>query len=136
MTDGKLVRTMEGGEDSLKRQLVDLKRYRFSGYVKTLSDVEGEAAEGYIFVRDGKPEGAIHAVRVELVQGTSALRAVCEDSYAPECSIEVHAKIDVEDLLSAYPEARFSRIRPCETESVKRREDSRGIENANYLRSN
>lgn len=105
------MRTATGGTDALKRVLVDLKRYAFSGYVKTILPQDGDLAMGYVVVADGNPEIALHGTGGKQSEGKVALRAVWQDSYAESCSIEIHAKVDIEAIRKQFPKARIERTR-------------------------
>jgi len=90
---------------------VDLKRYSFTGYVKTVLASPKAASIGYVIVVDGNPELALHEVAHKVSQGKGALRAVWEDSYAERCAIEIHAKVDVEGIRTSYPDAGLERVK-------------------------
>lgn len=89
MPGGKLVRTSPGGTDALKNVLVDLKRYSFTGYVRTVLG----SRRGYVVVVEGNPELALHTAE-KVSEGKVALRSVWEDSYEETCAIEIHAKVE------------------------------------------
>ena len=101
------MRTSPGGTDALKNVLVDLKRYSFTGYVKTVVD----RSTGCVVVVEGNPELAVHVAGNRVSQGKAALKNVWEDSYAEGCAIEIHAKIDVEQIRARYPEATLERAK-------------------------
>src|SRR2546427_13133883 len=46
LPEGKLIRTTRGGPNALKQLLLDLKKYSFSGYVRTVRSGTGKRAEG------------------------------------------------------------------------------------------
>lgn len=100
--EGKTIRTLDGGTDTLKNILRDLKRYSFSGYVKTISLKTGEPSVGYIVVKEGNPETSVYSVGKAEEYGKPALKKVLEDSYDKECEIELHARVDVDEIVSAY----------------------------------
>lgn len=106
MPGGKLVRTSPGGTDALKNVLVDLKRYSFTGYVRTVLG----SRRGYVVVVEGNPELALHTAE-KVSEGKVALRSVWEDSYEETCAIEIHAKVDVEQIRSRFPKATLERAK-------------------------
>jgi len=110
LPEGKLVRTASGGTDALKKALVDLKRYSFSGYIKTILQGPGGGSIGYVVVSEGTPDLALHATEKGSREGKAALKAVWEDSYAPKCTIEIHAKVDIEKIRASFPNAGLERV--------------------------
>jgi len=102
LPEGKIVRVLSGGTDSLKQILVDLKKYSFSGYVKTIIEKQGKASIGHIIVKEGNPEISIHVFNGYLSHGRVSLKRIWEDSYNGDCKIELHARVDVDALLDRY----------------------------------
>ncbi len=101
------MRTSPGGTDALKNALVDLKRYSFTGYVKTILG----RATGCVVVVEGNPELAVYGASDKVVEGKVALKSVWQDSYSDECAIEIHAKVDVSQLRERYPKATLERAK-------------------------
>ncbi|HEV8594696.1 MAG TPA: hypothetical protein VGR51_04115, partial [Thermoplasmata archaeon] len=101
------MRTSPGGTDALKNALVDLKRYSFSGYVKTVFG----SAIGCVVVMEGNPELALYDSDGKLSEGKVALKSVWQDSYSDRCSIEIHAKVDVAQIRERYPRAVLERVK-------------------------
>ena len=106
-----MVRRAAGGTDALKKVLVDLKRYSFTGYVRTLFEGDAGRSVGYVVVVDGTPELAIHHARGQTRAGKVALKSVWEDSYAGACEMEIHAKVDLDPVRAAFPNAGIERVR-------------------------
>ena len=50
LPEGKLIRTTRGGPNALKQLLLDLKKYSFSGYVRTIRSGTGKRAEGIVML--------------------------------------------------------------------------------------
>jgi len=125
LPEGKLVRTSQGGTDALKATLVDLKRYSFTGYVKTIVAGPGGPSVGCVAVAEGNPELALHATKGKIVEGKVALKSVWQDSYSETCAIEIHAKVDVEAIRARYPDATLERpkrgVRPAAPKATKAR---------------
>src|SRR3989441_3821468 len=46
LPEGKLIRTTRGGPNALKQLLLDLKKYSFSGYVRTVRGGSGKRSQG------------------------------------------------------------------------------------------
>lgn len=100
---------MRGGVDALKGLLLDLKKYSFSGYVRTiLRDGDAESV-GYVIVKTGNPEATLHLQGPARSLGKVALRRIWEDSGKPSCEIEVRAKVDVDALLKELRDAKLER---------------------------
>jgi len=91
--------------------LADLKRYSFSGYVRTVLEGEGGRAVGYVIVVEGTPELAIHHTRGQTKAGKVALKSVWEDSYGGSCEMEIHAKVDLDEIRGSFPNAGIERVR-------------------------
>ncbi len=51
LPEGKLIRTTRGGATALKQLLLDLKKYSFSGYVRTVRHANGRRSEGVVLLR-------------------------------------------------------------------------------------
>src|SRR5207247_3998648 len=60
LPEGKLIRTTRGGPTALKQLLLDLKKYSFSRYVRTVRRGRGTRAEGIVLLRGGKPEARLY----------------------------------------------------------------------------
>src|SRR3989442_9071941 len=56
LPEGKLIRTTRGGPNALKQLLLDLKKYSFSGYVRTVRGGGGKRAEGVGLLPGGDPD--------------------------------------------------------------------------------
>lgn len=104
--EGKTIRKTKGGLDSLKGLLLDLRKYSFTGYVQTILDKEGKESNGYVFVKSGNLEGSYHVYGQTKSLGKAALRRIWKDSADESCHLEVHAKIDVDAILSDLKDAK------------------------------
>ena len=109
LPEGKLIRTTRGGASALKQLLLDLKKYSFSGYVRITVTREGVRSEGIILLRAGNPEASLHQRGEEQERGRNALKLVWQDSYVDEATIELHARIDMDQLLAEYADAILER---------------------------
>jgi chromosomal replication initiator protein DnaA len=98
LPEGKIVRTVEGGPGSLKKLLLDLKKYYFDGYVSTSLSKKKSKMLGYILLRGGKPTNFLHIEGEQDTHGEESLKKIWADSYRKECEIGLHAKVDLEDL--------------------------------------
>ncbi len=109
LPEGKLIRTTRGGASALKQLLLDLKKYSFSGYVRTVRVHEGRRSEGIILLRAGTPEASLHVRGEDQDRGRSALKQVWQDSYDDEATIELHARVDMDNLIAEYADAILER---------------------------
>ncbi|MCK4445315.1 MAG: hypothetical protein KAW09_12275, partial [Thermoplasmata archaeon] len=98
MAEGKIVRTIEGGPGSLKKLLLDLKKYFFDGYVSTKLERDDSIIRGYILLRQGKPTKFLHLDEGTDIRGEESLKKIWADSYRKECTIALHAKIDLDEV--------------------------------------
>jgi hypothetical protein len=106
--EGVIIRTIKGGTDTLKRILTDLRKYSFSGYVKTVLNGKSASATGYIVLQDG----IVALSYYEFVKddndrtyiGSRSLKFIWEDSYNPACKIELHTKIDISEIYNLFPD--------------------------------
>jgi len=109
LPEGKLIRTTRGGASALKQLLLDLKKYSFSGYVRTVRTHDGRRSEGIILLRAGTPEASLHLRGDEQERGRTALKKVWQDSYDDEATIELHARVDMDNLVAEYADAILER---------------------------
>ncbi len=109
LPEGKLIRTTRGGASALKQLLLDLKKYSFSGYVRTVRSLDGVRAEGVVLLRSGNPEASLHQRGESQERGRNALKKVWQDSYDEACTIELHARVDMAGLITEYADAVLER---------------------------
>lgn len=109
LPEGKLIRTTRGGATSLKQLLLDLKKYSFSGYVRTVRMKDGVRSEGIVLLRAGNPEASLHQTGDAQDRGRNALKKVWQDSYDDEATIELHARVDMDGLIAEYADAVLER---------------------------
>lgn len=109
LPEGKLIRTTRGGATALKQLLLDLKKYSFSGYVRTVRGVSGQRSEGIVLLRSGNPEASLYQLGEILERGRTALKRVWQDSYDDACTIELHARVDMGELFKEYADAVLER---------------------------
>jgi len=131
LPEGKLIRTTRGGASALKQLLLDLKKYSFSGYVRTVRNASGGRSEGVVLLRGGNPEASLHLKGDTRLKGRSALKQVWQDSYDESCSLELHARVDMDNLLHEYVDSVLERPtkvvkkskvpQPVDREEVERR---------------
>src|SRR5256712_7919353 len=74
LPEGKLIRTTRGGPNALKQLLLDLKKYSFSGYVRTVRGGSGKRSEGIVLLRGGDPEARLDHRGGTQDPGRSALK--------------------------------------------------------------
>ncbi|TLZ90870.1 MAG: hypothetical protein E6K01_02225, partial [Methanobacteriota archaeon] len=109
LPEGKLIRTTRGGPNALKQLLLDLKKYSFSGYVRTIRSGTGKRAEGIVLLRGGNPEASLYHRDGTQDRGRSALKKVWQDSYDESCVLELHARVDMDGLVREYADAILER---------------------------
>ncbi len=109
LPEGKLIRTTRGGPNALKQLLLDLKKYSFSGYVRTVRSGIGRRAEGIVLLRGGNPEASLYHRDGTQDRGRSALKKVWQDSYDESCVLELHARVDMDGLVREYADAILER---------------------------
>lgn len=110
LPEGKLIRTTRGGATALKQLLLDLKKYSFSGYVRTVRTGPGAArSEGIVLLRGGNPEASLHQAGERHERGRNALKKVWQDSYDESTMIELHARVDMDGLVQEYTDAILER---------------------------
>lgn len=100
--EGKIIKTLNGGTDALKKILLDLKKYAFSGYVKTISLRDNEPSIGYVIVKEGTPAISVYSGEGGPELGRMSLKKIWEDSYDRKCEIELHARIEVDELIRQF----------------------------------
>lgn len=88
---------------------MDLKKYSFSGYVRTVRTVDGTRSDGIVLLRGGNPEACLYLREDEQDRGRGALRKVWQDSYDESCILELHARVDMDELVRAYGDALLER---------------------------
>ena len=66
---------MSGSADALKALLLDLKKYTFTGYVRTIRIASGQPWEGFVFVQAGNPVASFHFRGDKTEHGRAALKA-------------------------------------------------------------
>lgn len=86
---GKLVETLKGGPDVLKKMLLGLKGRDFNGYVKIDASREGSDSHGIIIVMGSRAVMAIHVWK-ERVFGPASLRPILRDSLEEDCILRLH----------------------------------------------
>jgi len=109
LPEGKLIRTTRGGPNALKLLLLDLKKYSFSGYVRTVRSGAGRRAEGIVLLRGGNPEASLYHRDGAQDRGRSALKKVWQDSYDESCVLELHARVDMDGLVREYADSILER---------------------------
>jgi chromosomal replication initiator protein DnaA len=109
LPEGKLIRTTRGGPNALKQLLLDLKKYSFSGYVRTVRGGGGKRSEGIVLLRGGNPEASLYHRDGTQDRGRSALKKVWQDSYDESCVLELHARVDMDGLVREYTDAILER---------------------------
>jgi chromosomal replication initiator protein DnaA len=110
LPEGTLVRTVGGGIEALKQVLFKLKKFKFSGYIKTKIKRDKYVSEGNLVVREGAPVAAIYGRRtdgpyIKTKEGEDALKLIWGDTYDHDCSIIVYGRVDIDEIIRKHPEA-------------------------------
>src|SRR5256885_9562073 len=106
LPEGKLIRTTRGGPNALKQLLLDLKKYSFSGYVRTVRGGSGKRSEGIVLLRGGNPEASLYHRDGTQDRGRSALKQEWQDSSAQPCTPEPHAPAVTHRVVGDYRASR------------------------------
>jgi chromosomal replication initiator protein len=97
-----VIRTGTGGPKNLKNILLDLKKYSFTGYVIVTLTRRGRTSWGYIVVRRGYPILSVYFTGREQKIGRPALSKVWKDSHNESARIEVHARVEIDEIIKRY----------------------------------
>jgi hypothetical protein len=90
---GKLVETLKGGPDVLKKLLIGLGGRDFNGYLKIDTRREGIDSHGIIIVMGSRAVMAVHIWKAR-VFGPASLRLVLRDSLEENCTLRLHSLPD------------------------------------------
>ncbi|MCK4456672.1 MAG: DUF835 domain-containing protein [Thermoplasmata archaeon] len=113
--EGKIIKTLNGGTDALKKILLDLKKYAFSGYVKTIYLRDNEPSIGYVIVKEGTPAISVYTGEGGSELGRMSLKKIWEDSYDRKCKIELHARVEVGEFIRRFgAKASIAKLRKAE----------------------
>ncbi|MDD1770303.1 MAG: DUF835 domain-containing protein [Methanomassiliicoccales archaeon] len=116
VAEGHLVDTHHGGEGVLKRMLDDVRKFGFSGYLKSSYSTAAGSSEGMIGFNSGEPSVTIYVFKKagssaeRVYQGQRAAEFIWEDSMNAECSLSLHSRISVQDLEKRFAEAKVGRV--------------------------
>jgi chromosomal replication initiator protein len=100
---GLVIKRTAGGPNILKRVLLDLRRYAFSGYVRVSLTKDDVGSVGRIVVEEGVPTISVYEKEDRKEFGKVALMAIWKESFAPRTSIEVHAKVELAGIIQDLP---------------------------------
>jgi chromosomal replication initiator protein DnaA len=120
---GLVIRTGTGGPKTLKNILLELKKYLFTGYVIVTLTRRGRTSWGYIVVRRGFPILSVHFTGKEQKIGRPALSKVWKDSHNDGARIEVHARVEIDEIIRRYSDKAIidrQHARPSKTEDEER----------------
>ncbi|KYK25556.1 MAG: hypothetical protein AYK23_03480 [Candidatus Proteinoplasmatales archaeon SG8-5] len=125
LPEGTLVKTVGGGIEALKQILLKLKKFKFSGYLKTTISRDKYISEGYLVVREGAPVAAIYGRRAggsfaKTKEGEDALKLIWGDTYDTDCSIMVYGRVDIEEIITQHPEALVNLVEKVAEERKRR----------------
>ena len=72
---------------------------------------DGEPSEGVVLVQAGNPVASYHTRGEQTELGRAALKQVWQDSYDPTCSLELHARVEVDSLVRDHPQGALDRAK-------------------------
>jgi len=112
--EGKVISTIHGGAKALQLSLEKLKKFEFTGYILIQKETSGSISLGILVVKDGVLTSAIYGRLSEdrfmaTKMGEEGLKLAWADSYDKESTLEVHGRLDINIILSEYPDARVTR---------------------------
>jgi hypothetical protein len=107
---GKLIDTLKGGPDVLRRLLAGLSGRDFNGYVKMDHQREDTEAHGILILMGSRPVMAIYIWRQRLF-GQPSLRPILRDTLDEDCTIKVFTLPDEARAEMITAVTRFSAAR-------------------------
>lgn len=90
---GKLIDTLKGGPEVLRKMLIDLGGRDFNGYIKVDYKRDGMDSHGIIIVMGSKAVMAVHIWK-ERIFGHASLRYILRDTLEERCSIKLFSLPD------------------------------------------
>ena len=98
--EGKVISRIAGGKDALNLSLEKLKKFDFTGYLRSVLEHDDFTSEGYFFVKDGNLIMALHGNRIKgkftpVRFAEEAQKSTWVDSYDAECEIELDSRLGV-----------------------------------------
>ena len=108
---GIVIRKSQGGDDSLKSMLDELRRFLFSGYIKI--DVETDEGQilGIVLLNTGITTACYREAtkkkrkRKSKSSGKEALGSLLEDTVFEDAVLEIHGKVDIYKLEETFKDA-------------------------------
>ena len=112
--EGKIISTIHGGAKALQLSLEKLKKFEFTGYILTQKETSSSISQGILVVKDGVLNSAIYGRLNEdnfiaTKMGEEGLKLTWADSYDKESTLEVHGRLDINTILTEYPDARVTK---------------------------
>ena len=95
--------------------LDDVRKFGFSGYLKSSFSTPAGSAEGIVGFNSGEPAITVYvyhraSASERLYQGPKAAEFIWEDSVNPECSLSLHSRVSIPDLEKKFSEAKVGRV--------------------------
>jgi len=122
--EGKVISKIHGDPKALELTMEKLKKFGFTGYIKTKIPRADYVSVGYLILKDGTLDAAIYGRLVGenfvvTKKGEEGLKLSWGDSYDTNCDLEVHGRVDINVILQNFP---LSRINPpTQKKTLKRR---------------
>ena len=112
--EGKVISTIHGGAKALQLSLEKLKKFEFTGYILIQKETSGSISQGILVVKDGALSSAIYGRLTDdnfiaTKKGEEGLKLAWADSYDRESILEVHGRLDINVILTEYPDARVTK---------------------------
>ncbi len=112
--EGKIISTIHGGAKALQLSLDKLKKFEFTGYILIQKETSGSISRGILVVKDGVLISAIYGRMSDgdfmvAKKGEEGLKLAWADSYGKESILEVHGRLDINAILTEFPDARVTK---------------------------
>lgn len=112
--EGKVISTIHGGAKALQLSLEKLKKFEFTGYILIQKETSSSVSLGILVVKDGSLNSAIYGRLTDdnfiaTKMGEEGLKLAWADSYDKESTLEVHGRLDINVILTEYPDARVTK---------------------------
>ena len=108
--EGKVISTIHGGAKALQLSLEKLKKFEFTGYILIQKKTSSSISQSILVVKDGSLSSAIYGRLADdkfiaTKMGEEGLKLAWADSYDKDSTLEVHGRLDINVILTEYPDA-------------------------------
>ena len=120
---GLVIRSTKGKKDSFDTFIDISRKYKFTGYYF----LKGEKSEGHILIKNGVSVGARYIKEKKTLYSKEAYEKIKKESTNKKAKIELHAKVDSDEILETNPEMAFDdfeseKVIPVEIKEVPEEE--------------